>query len=68
MLITTSKDKTFKAFKLNDKGIFEIFREVDTDHEKSICYASISPDDTLLALASFDGRITIWLINENGFD
>lgn len=46
----------------------ELFDTIQSPHKKTIRYLSYAPSGLLLAAASFDGTVSVHLLNDNVFD
>ena len=66
-IITAGGDKEAKVYQLAHNTI-TLEDTIVTQHTKSIRSVAVSPDGTLLAFASFDSSVSIWLCDDDVYD
>lgn len=66
-IITAGSNKEAKVYTLAN-NLLTLEDTITTQHTKSIRSVAISPDGTLLALASFDSTVSVWLCSDDVFD
>lgn len=66
-IITAGTGKDAKVYSLTPAGV-SLEDTIETPHTKSIRSVAVSPDGTLLAFASFDSTVSIWVCNDDVYD
>lgn len=67
-LVSTCANKEVKVWRLTHDGQLQADDTIDHEHSKTVRSAAFSPNGKLLALASFDAKISIWQVFKDTFE
>lgn len=67
-MISTCADKTVKVWRVDNNGLLKADDYIDHEHTKTVRSVAFSADGKLIALASFDAKISIWQVFKDKFE